>query len=270
MEKNQEYQGGVLIVGAGMMGCDIASWVAANNYLTAIVDRDQSRLAVVADKLAAYQIQLFTNIESAANQWAGRKLIVIETVNEDREIKGEVFKQLSSCFSPTATILASNSSAICVSELEAYLTNSQFKSRLVNMHFYPPIKQRPLVELMRGTGTTEQTLAEAEHFVWSLGLTPIIARAENPGLVFNFIWQAIKRAALELIDRGVSVPADIDLAWRIAMNMSVGPCQTMDMVGLDVVLSVFQQHHEQPPQCLVELVTAGKLGRKTGEGFYQY
>lgn len=270
MEENQEYQGRVLVIGAGMMGCDVAAWAAMNSYLTAIVDKDQSRLAAVADKLIDCQIQLFTDIESAADQWAGQNLMVIESVNEDRRVKGEVFKRLSACFSPATTILASNSSAICVAELEADLVNPQFKTRLVNMHFYPPIKQRPLVELMRGTSTADQTLAAAEQFVRSLGLTPVIARQENPGLVFNFIWQAIKRASLELIDRGVSVPADIDLAWRIAMNMPVGPCQTMDMVGLDVVLSVFQQHHEQPPQCLVEMVEAGKLGRKTGEGFYRY
>lgn len=267
----------ILVVGAGHMGRQIAFHCAAkSNCVVYLSDIDERSLE---------SAQVFCRMEAAkrenSEEILGRLILlrgftpentavdlVIETVTESLEKKWEVFKALDT-LCPLDTILATNSSSICVSKIEVAVSE-QRRVQVANMHFFPVIWERPMIELLGGTNTSSEVIFILREFASSIGLKPIIVQKENPGFVFNYVWQAIKRSCLELVDMGVASPEDIDAAWKIAMGIPVGPFVVMDMVGLDVVLAVFRNLNEKPPQVLLQMVAEGKLGRKTSVGFFQY
>src|SRR4030095_3838467 len=150
------------------------------------------------------------------------------------EIKREVFVQLDQ-LCPRGTVLATDSSSIRISALEEV---TQRARQLLNMHFYAPVWQRTMVELMGGTATTEETMVRARRFVRSLGLTALLVRKESTGFVFNRVWRAIKKECLHLVDEGVASHEDVDRAWMILTGMPTGPFGLMDMIGLDVVRDI--------------------------------
>ena len=192
---------------------------------------------------------------------------------EQLEIKREVCAQLDQ-LCPRHTVLATDSSSIRISAFEAV---TQRPGHVLNMHFYAPVWQRSMVELMGGTATTEETLARARHFVYTLDLTPLLVHKESTGLLFNRVWRAIKKACLHLVEDGVASYEDVDRAWIIAFGTPAGPFGLMDMIGLDVVRDIeLVYYHESgdasdaPPQLLLDKIAQGDLGLKTGQGFYSY
>jgi 3-hydroxybutyryl-CoA dehydrogenase len=133
------------------------------------------------------------------------------------------------------------------------------------------------VELMRGTGTSDETLERVRLFMVSIGITPLMVLKESTGFIFNRVWRAIKRECLHLVDQGVSSFQDVDRAWMTLYETPYGPFGMMDGVGLDVVRDIERVYHEEsgaerdaPPRLLLEMIERGELGVKTGKGFYTY
>jgi 3-hydroxybutyryl-CoA dehydrogenase len=276
------------IVGAGTMGAQIALHCAVNRYPGQLFSRStqtlqraaQSHTQELEHRLASQhitvdekesvlrRIQFTTHMQDVA----GADL-VIENVPEQLEIKREVFAQLDQ-LCPRHTVLATDSSSIRISALEEV---TQRPEQVLNMHFYTPVWQRSMVELMGGTATTEETMARAGRFVRSLGLTPLLVRKESTGLLFNRVWRAIKKECLHLVDEGVGSYEDLDRAWIIAFGTPVGPFALMDMVVLDVVRDIEMVYYrasgdvsDAPRQLLLDKIARGELGLKTGKGFYGY
>lgn len=277
------------IVGAGTMGTQIALQCSVHNYSVRLFTRStetlqraaQSHVRELEQRLVNQhltpdekdyilsRIQFTTDMKEVA---AGADL-VIENVPEELEIKRAVFEQLDQ-LCPPHTVLATDSSSIRISALE---TATSRRDKVLNMHFYSPVWQIPMVELMGGTATTDATMTQARRFVRSLGLTPILVRRESTGFVFNRVWRAIKKETLHLVNDGVASHEDVDRAWMIATKMPIGPFGLMDMVGLDVVRDIeMVYYHESgdasdaPPRLLLDRIAQGELGLKTGKGFYSY
>lgn len=279
----------IAVVGAGTMGTQIALHCAVHHYPVRLYSRTTATLQRAAhahaleldERVAKKRITAedkanilrrieFTN--QLAQAVAGADL-VIENAPEDLALKRALFAQLDGLCAPQA-VLATNSSSIRVSALE---DAAQPPRQVLNMHFYLPVWQRPMVELMAGRETTKETLTRASQFARALGLTPLLVRRESTGFVFNRVWRAIKKECLHLVADGVTTHEDVDRAWMIAVGMPIGPFGLMDMVGLDVVRDielVYQRESgdaaDAPPQMLLDKIARGELGAKTGKGFYEY
>jgi 3-hydroxybutyryl-CoA dehydrogenase len=279
----------VCIVGAGFMGAQLGLHCAAHGYTVWLVDlADQAleRAAVSNTQVldarvekgqisADQQAVILHHIHptTALREAAPQADLVIEAVSERLGLKREVFAQLDEVC-PDHTILATNSSSIRISAIE---DATRRPDRVLNMHFYPPVWQRTMVELMRGTQTSDETIEHARQFARSIGLTPLLVRKESTGFLFNRVWRAIKKECLHLVDDGVASHEDVDRAWMIVMGMPFGPFGLMDMVGLDVVRDIEMVYYRQsgdeadaPPRLLLDKIEKGTLGMKTGSGFYTY
>jgi 3-hydroxybutyryl-CoA dehydrogenase len=215
------------------------------------------------------RVQSTTNIHDGAS----KAELVIEAAPERLEIKRDIFSQLDD-ICPGDTILATNSSAIPISKIEDAVKRPD---KILNMHFYSPVWERPMVELMRGTGTSDETINRSKMFARAIGMTPLIVRKESIGFIFNRVWRAIKRECLHLVDEGVASYEDVDRAFMIAMGSSMGPFGRMDRVGLDVVRDIEMVYYNEsgekrdaPPRLLLDKIEKGDLGIKTGKGFYTY
>ena len=203
---------------------------------------------------------------------AGAEL-VIEAVPEVLETKRKVFAELDRLAPPDA-ILATNSSTMPVSRMEDATRRPE---KVVNIHFYPPIEQKNIADLMGGTRTSPEVLEIAEGWVRRLKCLPLKVRKELLGFCFNRVWHAARLEALKMW-AGASVDfMDIDRAWMIFTGMPLGPFSMMDGIGLDVVLQVHRFYYEEykdpfykPPEELEKMVERGELGMKTGKGFYSY
>ncbi len=215
------------------------------------------------------RITATTDLEEAAS---GVDL-VIEAVPERLELKREVFKRLDGICADHA-ILATNSSSIRVSKIEDATCRPD---RVLNMHFYSGPWKRSIVELMRGTSTSDETMRRAREFTKAIGVTPLVVLKESTGFIFNRVWRAVKRECLHLVEEGVASFEDVDRAWICLYGTERGPFGMMDRVGLDVVRDIEMVYYEEsrderdrPPRVLLEKIERGELGVKTGRGFYSY
>lgn len=196
--------------------------------------------------------------------------LVVESIAERLDAKRELFGQLDRLAERDA-LLGSNSSSYAS---RLMMDEVQHRERAFNMHFFMPPDIMP-VELMSNGNTTEGLLRALADVLPNYGLLPFIARRESTGFIVNRIWAAIKRESLAVVAEGVSTPADVDGITRAMLGFT--PFRLMDRVGLDVVLDI-EQHYaaenphlpEGPRELLQRYVDAGKLGQKTGEGFYRY
>lgn len=199
--------------------------------------------------------------------------LVIEAIPERLELKREVFGELD-LVCDGRTILATNSSSIRISKIEGATGRPD---RVLNTHFYSNPWRSSVVELMRGTATSDETLERVREFMLAIGMTPLTVLRESTGFIFNRVWRAIKRECLHLVDDGVASFEDVDRAWMLLYGREMGPFGMMDRIGLDVVLDIENVYYEEsgeefdrPPGLLVEKVERGELGVKTGKGFYAY
>jgi 3-hydroxybutyryl-CoA dehydrogenase len=277
------------VVGAGHMGAQIVLRCATYGYAVKLMDTSDETL----QKAKAFHVAEMTACVEAGSKTEAEKNsilglisyrpgmdgelsgldLVIESVPEVLAIKKQVFAQLDEQCLPQA-ILASNSSSMPVSMFED-ATNRLDK--VLNTHFYTPVAERPIVDLMGGTKTTTQTMETMRSFAMSIEITPLMVQVESMGFIFNRVWRAIKRECLHLVDEGVSTPDDVDRAWMIALDKTVGPFGMMDMVGLDVVENIESIYYEKsgneadrPPKILLDMIAKGDLGQKSGKGFYDY
>lgn len=278
----------IAVVGAGTMGNGIAQVFALNHFEVHLIDRYEETLHSAMDTIALSldrmikrqiidndskerilnRITVYTSLEEGVKdmKW------VIEAVSEDVEIKKAVFKKLDANCSPE-TILASNTSSIPIATL-AGATNRPDK--VIGMHFMNPVPVMPLVEVIKGKDTSDETVKSILELTHDLYKKPIEAN-DFPGFVSNRILMPMINEAIEALEQGVATVDAIDGIMKLGMSHPMGPLQLADYIGLDICLSILGVLHEgfkndkyKPNPLLVELVQAGKLGVKSGEGFYDY
>jgi 3-hydroxybutyryl-CoA dehydrogenase len=283
-------QGRLLVVGAGTMGAQIAQQAALNGIDVSLVDVDSKHLKramtgnrqwldrrVEKGKLeraeaddAARRVTATTDLASAASDsaWA------IEAVVELPSVKREIFAELDAHL-PARAGIATNSSNIVVSRLADATARPEL---CCNMHFFHPVLVMDLCEVVRGPETSDDTCERAVAWSRRMGRTAIVVEKEIDGFIVNRILGAASREAFSLLKGGVASAEDIDIAVRKGLNWPMGPFQLADFSGLDTVLTIRRDRMERDHApgdvatvaILERMVAAGRLGRKSGRGFYDY
>jgi 3-hydroxyacyl-CoA dehydrogenase/enoyl-CoA hydratase/3-hydroxybutyryl-CoA epimerase len=265
----------VHVIGAGVMGGDIAAWCAMRGLTVTLQDQSPERLAPAMKRAA----ELFKRrlrdpsrirdaldrlIPDVAGDGARQADVVIEAIFENLQAKRELFAKIEAAAKPDA-ILASNTSSLKLSDIGAKFRNP---SRLVGIHFFNPVPQMQLVEVVKGTATDAEIAKQAAAFVRQIDKLPLPVK-DSPGFLVNRVLGPYLDAALRMVDEGVSLET-LDAA-ATAFGMPIGPIELADTVGLDICLAVGKElagERAEPPRKLAELVAAGNLGKKTGRGFY--
>lgn len=274
----------IAIDGAGTLGRRIASVYAAGGTDVRIFDlsQEQREAAVKYVQDQVDQVRKTLNLDGSrtgsvqASEDLGEAVsgawMVIEAVPERLEIKREVFGQLDELADADA-ILASNSSSLPTSQMIDKVTHPE---RVLNTHYQQPPELNS-VELMSCGRTDDGVIDALMGKIRQYGLVPFHVRRESDGFIFNRVWAAIKRECLMVVEEGVAVPEDVDGMWKIFTAPGIPPFRLMDRVGLDVVLNI-EEHYasvrpglpEGPRKLLHEMIDDGRLGVKSGRGFYDY
>ncbi|RLB17104.1 MAG: 3-hydroxybutyryl-CoA dehydrogenase [Deltaproteobacteria bacterium] len=277
----------IFIVGAGLMGSGIAQ-VCAQSGINVILN-DISKEAIDKGlKDIAWSVSKFIekgnlseDKETILNRIktdddfssAADADLAIEAVFEKLELKQEIFRKLDEACQQN-TILASNTSAIPITELGSMTKRPE---KVLGIHFFSPVPMMPVAEIIRGIGTTEETILIGVDFVKSIGKEPIRVESDVAGFLLNRINFPSTIEAIRLVEQGIGTVEDIDKGMRLAFGRRMGPFETGDMVGLDVTYGALMACYEEtkdprfyPPQLLRRKVKAGHLGRKTGKGWYEY
>lgn len=272
----------IAILGAGTLGRRIALMLATRGaevrlHARSAATRDAG-VAFAKNQLSALLATLpgskAGNIVSVDDMTAALKeaWLVVESVPENLELKKDIFKQIDALSEPDA-ILASNSSSYSSS---AFADNVKNPTRLLNAHFLMPPGITP-VELMSSGQTDPAVIQLLVDVLPGYGLTPYVVQRESMGFIFNRIWAAIKREALDVVAEGVASAEVVDAIYSQATGSQPGPFRLMDAVGLDVVLSIEENYAQQRPGLpegprilLKRMIAEGRLGRKSGRGFYDY
>ena len=276
------------MIGAGFMGRQIAAWAAAHGYALRVYDNSPESLQKakesVAQNVETYfmgkdakgdkkeVLEKITYYDNLSEAVADADLI-LEAVPEVLELKKKVFAQMDKAAPPHA-IIATNSSSIPVSKIQVAVKR---KDKLLNIHFYPPISQRPMVDIMRGPQTSDETFEKGKDWIESIDCVPLVVKKECLGFVFNRVWRAVKKECLKVWAGGYADFEDVDRAWRIFTGMDMGPFALMDMIGLDVIYDIEISYYKEsgnsddkPPKALKDMVDRGELGMKSGKGFYDW
>lgn len=278
----------ITVIGAGTMGNGIAHVFAQNGFAVALADISEAALQKgiasitknldrmvakgtisEADKQSTLQnLTTFTDMTKAA-QHAD---LVVEAATENVQLKLKIFEQLDQ-FAPPHAILASNTSSISITKIAAATKRPE---KVIGMHFMNPVPIMKLVEVIRGYATDDATTEAVMTLSHTLRKVPVEVN-DYPGFVANRILMPMINEAIETLFEGVAGVAEIDTVMKLGMAHPMGPLQLADFIGLDVCLSILRVMHEgfgrpkyAPCPLLVNMVTAGKLGVKSGEGFYQY
>jgi len=203
---------------------------------------------------------------------AGDASLVVEAAVEEAAVKFEIFEALDAMV-PASTILASNTSSISITEIAA---RTQRPDRVIGMHFMNPVPMMQLVEIIRGLGTSDETTKTVMETATALGKTPVEVN-DYPGFVANRVLMPMINEAMYCVMEGVATPESVDTVMKLGMNHPLGPLALADLIGLDVCLSILEVLHEglgdpkyRACPLLRKMVAAGRLGRKSGQGFYDY
>jgi 3-hydroxyacyl-CoA dehydrogenase/enoyl-CoA hydratase/3-hydroxybutyryl-CoA epimerase len=268
----------VHVVGAGVMGGDIAAWCALRGHTVTLQDREQKYIDPAVERAAKLFEKRIRNESARAaaaqrlqadveGDGATRADLVIEAIFENLEAKQALYKSLQEKMQEGA-LLATNTSSIRLEDLREGLDAPQ---RFIGLHFFNPVAQLPLVEVIRCADTEQEALDIGFGFVKGIGKLPLECMS-SPGFVVNRILAPYMAEAMELAESGVPL-AEIDRAAE-AFGMPMGPVELVDSVGIDVALHVSKvlgaAMHRPVPQRLADMVEASQLGRKSGQGFYRW
>lgn len=277
----------VAVLGAGTMGNGIAQVCATAGMEVAMRDVEPSFLErglAQIDKSLAKLVE--KNVLSAGDRDAARARIhttteleaavadadlVVEAIPERMELKIETFALLGK-HAPKHAILGTNTSSLSVTEIAAASGDA---ARVVGLHFFNPVPLMKLLEIVRGLSTADATVEAARAFAARIGKEPIVVK-DFPGFATSRLGVILGVEAIRMLESGVASAEDIDKAMKLGYRHPMGPLELGDLVGLDVRLAILDHLHKElgeqfrPPALLRQMVRAGKLGRKTGEGFYKY
>ena len=279
--------GQVGVVGAGTMGAGIAQVCAVAGMNVTLYDQQEDALARGVKSIESSLVRIVKkgNLTDEARGAALGRIAtatdkealegaetVVEAVFETLEVKRTVWAELAGVVSDS-TLLATNTSSLSVTEIAAGVP---YPERFCGLHFFNPAPLLPLVEVVRAQQTSAGTVERAQSFVQQLGKTAVVCD-DRPGFIVNRLLIPYLNDAVFALQEGVGTPEAIDTAMKLGANMPIGPLALIDLVGLDIALAAaeslygeFQDPKFRVPTLLRQLVRAGKLGRKSGEGFYRY
>jgi len=277
----------IAVIGAGTMGRGIAHVAALGGYHTVLEDllpaslrKAESEIRTNLDKAvelgkvsagdaeaALGRLEYAGSVEQAAREAD----LVIEAVPEEMESKIEIFTLLDKICRP-GTILASNTSSLSVTEIASVTYRAK---KCVGMHFFNPVHKMKLLEVVRALETDDETIAAAAEVGRRMGKEVVVIK-ESPGFITSRVNAMIGNEAFYMLQEGVASAADIDKALKLGLNHPMGPFELVDLVGLDTRLHILEYLHKtlgekyRPAPLLVQYVKAGRLGRKSGRGVYEY
>ena len=277
----------IAVIGSGTMGRGIAWLAARSGYETVVFDVDQGALdaargwiestfqkSVEKGKIAEGDVakamslvQTAADLEPAVQQAD----LIIEAVPENFQMKADLFAQ-ADLYCREETYMVSNTSSISITKLAS---NVERRERFAGMHFFNPPHIMKLVEIVRGERTSDETVRALNDVAAKMGKEPIVVR-DSPGFATSRLGVAIGLEAIRMLEEGVASAEDIDQAMVLGYNHPMGPLRLTDHIGLDVRLGIAEYlastlgDRFQPPQLLRDMVAEGKLGRKTGRGFYEW
>ena len=277
----------IAVIGAGTMGRGIAHVAALGGYRTILEDILPAALRKAEDEIRenldrAVELKKVSSQDAAAAlarlQYAGsveeaarEADLVIEAVPEEMESKIEIFTLLDKICRP-GTILASNTSSLSITEIASVTYRP---TKCVGMHFFNPVHKMKLLEVVRALETNEETLAAAADVGRRMGKEVVVIR-ESPGFITSRINAMIGNEAFYMLQEGIASAADIDKAVKLGLNHPMGPFELVDLVGLDTRLHILEYLHKtlgekyRPAPLLVQYVKAGRLGRKSARGVFEY
>ncbi|HYW35744.1 MAG TPA: 3-hydroxybutyryl-CoA dehydrogenase [Balneolaceae bacterium] len=278
----------VAVIGGGTMGNGIAHVFGMNKIPVHLVEMNESLgkkalntismnldRMVKKEKISAGQkeqtienISLYTDVKKAVADVD----LVVEAVPENIDLKKKIFTQVDEA-APDNAILASNTSSISITKLAA---STERPRQFIGMHFFNPVPVMKLVEVVKGFKTSDETYESVKNTAQKLGKTPVPVQ-DYPGFVSNRVLMPMINEAISCVHEGVATPENVDSVMKLGMAHPMGPLRLADFIGLDVCLDIMNVLYEgfkdpkyRPSPLLVNMVNAGKLGNKTGEGFYKY
>jgi len=280
----------VTVLGAGLMGHGIAQVAAqVGGYEVSLLDVKQEfldrGLTMVKGSLAKFVAKgtltqkqadaVFAKIHPTLNlkEAVSGSDLIIEAASEDPKLKLDLFKNVSELIEGDA-VFASNTSSISITLLGGATKHPE---NVCGMHFFNPPQLMPLVEIVKGRKTSEETVQFVKETSKKMGKETVLCRKDSPGFIVNRILVPALNEAVFLVQEEVADPEDIDKALKLGLNWPMGPLRLLDYVGLDTTLNItqvfineFQDSKYRPPPLLREMVRAGLLGRKSGKGFYDW
>ena len=277
----------VVVVGAGTMGSGIAYSSAASGHKVSIVEQDQKLLDAGLKRIEQYIERAISrgHINKDQAQTVNQRIhgtldfseacknadVVVEAVFEDPSVKEKVFSTIDQ-HSPKHTVLASNTSSISITRLAKA---TRRPDKVLGLHFFNPVPTMKLVELIKGTHTSESTVKTGSSFVESLGKT-VVQSQDKTGFIVNKALMPFLNESIKLLEQKVATKEDIDKAFMLGTNHPMGPLQLSDFIGVDVVyqtMKVLEAEYGncfKPATLLERMVREGRLGLKAGKGFYDY
>ena len=278
----------VAVLGAGTMGNGIAHVFAMNGYTVTLVDIQQTALDKAVQTITknldrmvakgtldeAAKTATLSRLSTQSDMAIGCQdaALVVEAATENIDLKLKIFKQLDEVCMPD-TILASNTSSISITQIAAATGRA---TQVIGMHFMNPVPVMKLIEVIRGYATSDEVTKRIMELSIQLGKTPVEVN-DYPGFIANRILMPMINEAIYSLYEGVAGVAEIDTVMKLGMAHPMGPLQLADFIGLDVCLAILRVLHDgfgnpkyAPCPLLVNMVTAGYKGAKTGEGFYKY
>jgi 3-hydroxybutyryl-CoA dehydrogenase len=278
----------IAVVGAGLMGSGIAQVSAVAGHDVVLQDVGEDALTRGRDGIAASlarfaekgkvsqsdaqaaleRIVTTTDLDAVADAE-----VVVEAVFEKIEVKAEIFRRLDAVCAPDA-LLATNTSAIPITSIAAVTSRPE---QVVGTHFFSPVPMMKLCELVRGYKTSDESMQRAREFAEGIGKTVVVVNRDVAGFVTTRLITALAMEAIALVESGVASAEDVDIACRLGFGHAMGPLETADMTGVDIIFNATsniyadsQDEKFNPPEILRRMVQAGDLGRKSGKGFYDY